>query len=214
MAAQGTRLSRACRTGWLRGRRHRNGAAGSALAQERAACDARMPWLARHLALWSRTVAPLRPLSASAACAQARNASWPVARDLGSVGHARRKVTTRLSEWGMSDLADTVELLVSELVTNALRHTHGPVRLNLCLRGLHLRCEVEDADSAARYVASPPPTRRVGAVWNLSTCLPRTGEAPARTRARSCGSNCRSRTPRAPTLTRPIGRHIPSADHP
>ncbi|MCX4515119.1 ATP-binding protein [Streptomyces sp. NBC_01619] len=116
-----------------------------------------MPWLARHLALWSRTVAPLRPLSASAACAQARNASWPVARDLGSVGHARRKVTTRLSEWGMSDLADTVELLVSELVTNALRHTHGPVRLNLCLRGLHLRCEVEDADSAGpvRRIATP-----------------------------------------------------------
>ncbi|MGW1888282.1 ATP-binding protein [Streptomyces sp. NPDC001970] len=119
-----------------------------------AAHDAPMSWLARHLALWSRTVGPLRPLSAPAACAQVWNASWPVARELASVGRTRRMVTAQLGDWGMSDLADTAELLVSELVTNALRHTHGPVRLNLRTRGLRLLCEVEDADSAV-------PVRRI-----------------------------------------------------
>ncbi|MEU0392721.1 ATP-binding protein [Streptomyces sp. NPDC006208] len=114
-----------------------------------------MSWLARHLTLWSRTLGPLRPLSAPALCARYRHESWNVARELASVGRARRVVTARLGDWGMTDLADTAELLVSELVTNALRHTRGPVRLNLRVRGFHLRCEVEDADSAgpARRIA-------------------------------------------------------------
>ncbi len=43
---------------------------------------------------------------------------------------------------------DTAELLVSEVVTNALRHTRGLLRLNLQVRGSRLRCEVEDTDPA------------------------------------------------------------------
>lgn len=51
-------------------------------------------------------------------------------------------------------MADTAELLVSELVTNALRHTRGALRLNLLVREGRLRCEVEDTASAS-------PVRRV-----------------------------------------------------
>ncbi|MFG2991841.1 ATP-binding protein [Streptomyces sp. NPDC048257] len=94
------------------------------------------------MALWLRA---LTPYGASAICAGMRGASWPVARESASVGHARRVVTAQLSSWGLHAVADTTRLLVSELVTNALRHAHGPIRVNVCVHGAVLRCEVEDA---------------------------------------------------------------------
>ncbi|MFF4572493.1 ATP-binding protein [Streptomyces sp. NPDC001410] len=103
-------------------------------------------WLARQWALWSRTLAPLRPLDAPRGRATAWDASWPLRRELTSARRARRLVTAQLSDWALDDLADTAELLVSELVTNALRHTRGPLRLNLRLRDSRLLCEVEDTE--------------------------------------------------------------------
>ncbi|MFE5027966.1 ATP-binding protein [Streptomyces sp. NPDC056656] len=105
-------------------------------------------WVARNRALWSRTLEPLRPLDRPRARATAWDASWPIPRELTSVRQARRLVTAQLGDWNLDGLADTAELLVSELVTNALRHTRGPLRLNLQLRGSRLRCEVEDTDPA------------------------------------------------------------------
>ncbi|MEU5536412.1 ATP-binding protein [Streptomyces sp. NPDC020362] len=105
-------------------------------------------WFARQWALWSRMLAPLRPLDAPRGRATAWDASWPLQRELTSVRRARRLVTAQLGEWALDDLADTAELLVSELVTNALRHTRGPLRLNLRLRHSRLLCEVEDTESA------------------------------------------------------------------
>ncbi|MER6465419.1 ATP-binding protein [Streptomyces sp. NPDC001228] len=112
-------------------------------------------WFARQWALWSRLLAPLQPLDAPRGCATAFDASWPLRRELTSVRQARRLVTAQLGDWAVSDLSDTAELLVSELVTNALRHTRGPLRLNLQLRDSRLLCEVEDTESAgpARAVA-------------------------------------------------------------
>ncbi|MFJ7076969.1 SpoIIE family protein phosphatase [Streptomyces sp. NPDC098781] len=66
--------------------------------------------------------------------------------DPAEVGRARAVVREQLHEWGLSRLADTAELLVSELVTNAVRHSHGrPVELRL-VRGDTLLCEVDDDD--------------------------------------------------------------------
>ncbi|MER5362778.1 ATP-binding protein, partial [Streptomyces sp. NPDC002785] len=48
-----------------------------------------------------------------------------------------------LSRWGLDDLSDSVELLVSEVVTNAVRYAERPVTLRL-LRTDLLRCEVGD----------------------------------------------------------------------
>ncbi|MGQ5638955.1 MULTISPECIES: ATP-binding protein [unclassified Streptomyces] len=105
-------------------------------------------WFARQRALWSRNYPPLRPLDAPRGRVSAWDASWPLPRELTSVRRARRLVTAQLSDWSLKDLADTTELLVSELVTNALRHTRGPLRLNLQVRDARLRCEVEDTESA------------------------------------------------------------------
>ncbi|MEU4086230.1 ATP-binding protein [Streptomyces aureus] len=103
-------------------------------------------WLARHQALWSRTLQPIRPLDSPRARVSPWDASWPLPQDLTSPGRARRLATAQLGDWGLEGLADPAELLVSELVTNALRHTRGPLRLNLCVRESSLRCEVEDTD--------------------------------------------------------------------
>ncbi|MFE6760188.1 ATP-binding protein [Streptomyces sp. NPDC057684] len=132
----------------------RKGAADPAQGKGPSPQSAATSWVARNRALWSRTLEPLRPLDRPRARATAWDASWPIPRELTSVRQARRLVTAQLGDWNLEGFADTAELLVSELVTNALRHTRGPLRLNLQLRGSRLRCEVEDTDPAG-------PVRRV-----------------------------------------------------
>ena len=46
-----------------------------------------------------------------------------------SVPASRRFVTRQLADWGLDDLVEEAELLVSELVTNALNHAGTPVKL-------------------------------------------------------------------------------------
>ncbi|MFH0242528.1 SpoIIE family protein phosphatase [Streptomyces sp. HK10] len=50
---------------------------------------------------------------------------WRLPAEARSVARARELTRRRLAAWGLDDLADTTELLVSELVTNALRHGMG-----------------------------------------------------------------------------------------
>ncbi|MFD5397332.1 SpoIIE family protein phosphatase [Streptomyces sp. NPDC127097] len=72
---------------------------------------------------------------------------WNLAPEARSVARARELARDQLTDWGLQDLVDTTELLVSELVTNALRHGHGEIRLRLLL-DRSLVCEVWDADLA------------------------------------------------------------------
>ncbi|GGY90575.1 hypothetical protein GCM10010365_06220 [Streptomyces poonensis] len=58
-------------------------------------------------------------------------------------GRARRLARHALSRWGLEELSDSVELLISEVVTNAVRYASRPVTLRL-LRTDVLRCEVTD----------------------------------------------------------------------
>ncbi|MFJ1545259.1 SpoIIE family protein phosphatase [Streptomyces sp. NPDC088246] len=69
---------------------------------------------------------------------------WRLPREPRSVGRARELARGRLIAWGLEELVDTTELLVSELVTNALRYGEGEIRLRL-LRDRTLVCEVWDA---------------------------------------------------------------------
>lgn len=69
---------------------------------------------------------------------------WRLPREPRSVGRARELARGQLLAWDLDDLVDTTELLVSELVTNALRYGEGEVRLRL-LRDRTLVCEVWDA---------------------------------------------------------------------
>ncbi|MBB4777855.1 ATP-binding protein [Actinomadura livida] len=54
--------------------------------------------------------------------------SFTVEPDPESVTEARHFAVSRLAEWGVPELADDVGLVVSELVTNALRHSGGTSR--------------------------------------------------------------------------------------
>lgn len=75
-----------------------------------------------------------------------RKASWWLPADLSSVRVARRLTRVTLTEWGFEDQVEVAELLVSELVGNAIDHAHGEVRLSLSAQDGVLRCEVEDED--------------------------------------------------------------------
>ncbi|PBC67402.1 serine phosphatase RsbU (regulator of sigma subunit) [Streptomyces sp. TLI_235] len=70
-------------------------------------------------------------------------AEWQFPADPATVADARAAVAARLSAWGLDDLAFTTELIVSELVTNAIRYAGGPVGLRLILDTV-LICEVSD----------------------------------------------------------------------
>ncbi|AJP05282.1 PAS/PAC sensor protein [Streptomyces cyaneogriseus subsp. noncyanogenus] len=72
--------------------------------------------------------------------------TWTVWRVPEAVRHARRFTRRTLRSWGVGrGDADAVLLAVSELVTNALVHTDGQVRLDLTLVGARLRVTVTDA---------------------------------------------------------------------
>ncbi|MGW0821067.1 sodium/proline symporter PutP [Streptomyces sp. NPDC002845] len=74
--------------------------------------------------------------------------SWDLPSDPAAVGHARALAGRQLAEWGMDELTFTTELIVSELVTNAIRHAAGPICLRL-IRDRGLICEVSDASSTS-----------------------------------------------------------------
>ncbi|MER5217570.1 SpoIIE family protein phosphatase [Streptomyces sp. NPDC002838] len=69
---------------------------------------------------------------------------WTLPREPRSVGRAREYARGQLLSWDLEPLVDTTELLVSELVTNALRYGEGEIRLRLLLDRT-LVCEVWDA---------------------------------------------------------------------
>lgn len=69
---------------------------------------------------------------------------WTLPREPRSVGRAREYARGQLQAWDLEPLVDTAELLVSELVTNALRYGEGEIRLRLLLDRT-LVCEVWDA---------------------------------------------------------------------
>jgi anti-sigma regulatory factor (Ser/Thr protein kinase) len=71
--------------------------------------------------------------------------SWTVWRVPQAVGHARRFARRTLRSWGVTENVDAVLLVVSELVTNALIHTDGRVRMDLTLINTRLRVAIADA---------------------------------------------------------------------
>ncbi|GGX01718.1 hypothetical protein GCM10010297_24200 [Streptomyces malachitofuscus] len=75
-------------------------------------------------------------------------ASWDLPSDPAAVGDARSAVVRQLSEWGLDSLEFTTELIVSELVTNAIRYASGPIGLRL-IRDRSLICEVSDGSGTS-----------------------------------------------------------------
>ncbi|MEU4849514.1 SpoIIE family protein phosphatase [Streptomyces gilvosporeus] len=76
-------------------------------------------------------------------------ARWAVWRLPDAVMHARRFTARTLRSWEVTQEMDVALLVVSELVTNAIAHTQGEVRLDLTLAADRLRIAVNDASPRA-----------------------------------------------------------------
>jgi PAS domain S-box-containing protein len=80
-----------------------------------------------------------------------RIATWDLPADPAVVADTRKQVGTKLADWGLADAAFVTELVVSELVTNAIRYAEGPIQLRL-IRDRTLICEVSDGSSTAPHL--------------------------------------------------------------
>jgi PAS domain S-box-containing protein len=84
-----------------------------------------------------------------------RVATWDLPADPAIVADARKKVAVRLRAWGLEDATFVTGLVVSELVTNAIRHAASPIQLRL-IRDRTLICEVSDGTSTAPHLRRGP----------------------------------------------------------
>lgn len=80
-----------------------------------------------------------------------RVAVWELAAEPAVVGRARASATGQLGAWGLDDVSFTTELIVSELVTNAIRYAEGPIQLRL-IRDQTLICEVSDSGHTSPHM--------------------------------------------------------------
>ncbi|WP_328404171.1 SpoIIE family protein phosphatase [Streptomyces sp. NBC_00390] len=78
-------------------------------------------------------------------------AAWTLPNDPAVVTTARTLARRQLANWSLEELEPTTELIVSELVTNAIRYATGPIHLRL-VRDLTLICEVTDGSSTAPHL--------------------------------------------------------------
>ncbi|MGW3245801.1 SpoIIE family protein phosphatase [Streptomyces sp. NPDC001070] len=79
-------------------------------------------------------------------------ATWELPADPAVVADARRSAAVQLAEWGLAEVVFITELVVSELVTNAIRYGGGgPIQLRL-IRDATLICEVSDTSSTAPHL--------------------------------------------------------------
>ncbi|MFE7526939.1 SpoIIE family protein phosphatase [Kitasatospora sp. NPDC057542] len=80
-----------------------------------------------------------------------RIATWDLPADPARVGDIRAAAARRLSDWGLEEVAFVTELLLSELVTNAIRYGTEPIRIRL-IHDRALICEVSDGSSTAPHL--------------------------------------------------------------
>lgn len=85
-----------------------------------------------------------------------------------SVGRARAMVASRLREVGREDLVDNAELVVSEVVTNALLHAGAPITIRVRGTRRHPRVEVADRSMGLPRLPESLP-EPVGALPELTT---------------------------------------------
>ncbi|MER5748745.1 SpoIIE family protein phosphatase [Streptomyces sp. NPDC002088] len=79
-------------------------------------------------------------------------ATWDIPADPAIVAPIRKQVVEQLATWGLSEAAFTTELVVSELVTNAIRYGSQPIRLRLIHDATTMICEVSDTSHTAPHL--------------------------------------------------------------
>ncbi|MEG8274802.1 SpoIIE family protein phosphatase [Streptomyces sp. AHA2] len=90
-------------------------------------------------------------LARTAALDAGRVRTWQLPPEPAAVARARKMAGEQLAEWGLLEAEFATELIVSELVTNALRYGGAPIELRL-IRDASLICEVSDGSSTAPHL--------------------------------------------------------------
>ncbi|MGW2354891.1 SpoIIE family protein phosphatase [Actinacidiphila glaucinigra] len=136
------------------------------------ACRAISDLVAAHLTMQdglALLLARTRPLDPG------KLATWTVPPLPAAVGDMRSLVLRQLDQWGLEHLAFSTELIVSELITNAIRHGHGPIRLRLILDRT-LICEVSDSASTSPHIRRAATTDEGGrGLFLVAQCSRRWG---------------------------------------
>ncbi|MER6926254.1 ATP-binding protein, partial [Streptomyces spiralis] len=81
-----------------------------------------------------------------------RVAEWDVPSDPAAIAPLRAAAARRLDAWGLDEIAFTTELILSELVTNAIRYGSEPIQLRLLFNQDSLICEVADGSSTSPHM--------------------------------------------------------------
>jgi anti-sigma regulatory factor (Ser/Thr protein kinase) len=82
---------------------------------------------------------------------KARVATWDIAAEPAEVARIRARTARRLAAWGLEEIGFVTELVVSELVTNAIRYGEPPLQLRL-IYDRTIICEVSDASNTAPHL--------------------------------------------------------------
>ena len=88
-------------------------------------------------------------------------------RDARDGQRARHVVAGLLDAWGLASERDAMELVVSELFTNAVRHGGGEVEVRLSHDGRVVRVEVTDGGGGRPFVRSPDTSGPMAGGWGL-----------------------------------------------
>ncbi|MDX3225175.1 SpoIIE family protein phosphatase [Streptomyces sp. ME19-01-6] len=104
------------------------------------------------------TVAPAHPgddiallVARTHALDPQRIATWDLPADPALVSEVRAAALRQVADWGLDEAGFATELMLSELVTNAIRHGAGPIRVRL-LHDRALICEVSDTSNTAPHL--------------------------------------------------------------
>ncbi|MFG2794744.1 SpoIIE family protein phosphatase [Streptomyces sp. NPDC048419] len=105
----------------------------------------------------------------------AQATTWNVAPDPAAVAGTRTLALRQIQQWHLEDLAFSTELIISELVTNAIRYGTPPIRLRL-IRDRKLIVEVSDASSTSPHVRRAATTDEGGrGLFLVAQCSHRWG---------------------------------------
>ncbi|WP_310913540.1 ATP-binding protein [Lipingzhangella rawalii] len=104
-------------------------------------------------------------------------ARWHLEADLRSVKIARELTLAVLREWDLTRIHSNVELVVSELVTNALRHAGGSqdsredIELSVLSRDGQFVCAVRDTSDVLPAAREPDFMSESGRGLHLVACF-------------------------------------------
>jgi anti-sigma regulatory factor (Ser/Thr protein kinase) len=79
-------------------------------------------------------------------------ATWNLPSDPAIVAQARQHTTHQLTTWHLDDATFTTQLIVSELITNAIRYGQPPIQLRLIHQNNTLTTEVHDTSNTTPHM--------------------------------------------------------------